>query len=235
MTPSDPQTGPAPRSAATFRAEAAPAGRDPFDSSNLQAQGFDASTAAFRTALAASRADPDLALAFQDRLAGETARFRAWADDHRRGGAGGCGWSGPPDPFEPQTPEAMLKRAAAVADRRRRWRATPGGRLAAALAQAEANAEAVQAALEEVRAAVDRDDGSAPDRTAQAAAAALRLQASALGLQAAAREASGPLEGPAERPEGLWRLTREICAPMARAARSPDRLHEGRDPWPPAS
>lgn len=183
MTPSDPTPGP------TSRPTAVPVTPDPFDPGHPAARGYDPSTPAFRAALTASRASPELELAFQGRLGGETARFRAWAEDYRRRGAGGCGWSGPPTPFDPVAPAVLLERAKAIAERRRRWRKSPAGRLALALAHAEADADALHAALEEARAAVDRADGSALGRAEAASATAARLQASALRLRAAARTA----------------------------------------------
>lgn len=181
MTPSDPAPG-----LAAARVPAVPLTSNPFDPDDPTARGYDASAPAFQVALEASRADPDLELAFQGRLGGETARFRAWAEDYRRRGAGGRGWSGPPTGFTPVPAAVLLERAAALVERRRRWRETPHGRLTLALAQAEEDAEALQAALDEARAALDRDDGSALDRTEAASATAARLQASASRLRAAA-------------------------------------------------
>lgn len=227
MTPSDPAPGPAssrPTSSTGAPSIPEPIDRDPFDPCNLSARGYDPATPAFRKALAASRADPELELAFQGRLAGETARFRAWAEHYRRRGAGGCGWSGPPAAFMPVAPEVLLERAAGIAGRRRRWRDSPRGRLALALAQAEADADALQSALDEARAAVDRADGSALGRAEAASATAARLQASALRLRTAA---SAAIPAPAtEQVEDLWRFTREMCVPPAHPTPDRDRLKE---------
>lgn len=220
MTPSDPTPGPATPSTTAVPITSDNANRDavahdPFDPGDPFARGYDPSTAAFRAALAASRADPDLELAFQGRLGGETARFRAWAEDYRRRGAGGCCWSGPPANFTPVAPEVLLERATAIATRRRRWRESPRGRLALALAQAEADADAFQTALDEARAAVDRGDDAALHRAEAASATAGRLQASALRLRAAASAAIAPASttttGATEQAEDLWRFTREAC------------------------
>jgi len=213
--------------AAASAAPAVPTTPGPLDPDNPQALGYDPFAPGFAAARAAAGAAPELAAAFASRLRRETARFEAWVHAYRHAGSGGCGRGGP-DPFVPTDPGTLLAQARQALERRRRWRASPPGRLSAALAEAEAQAEAVRLALVEARAAADRQDGSAHPRCAAVAAGAGRLAACAARLMteaAAAPDAAPPT--PPEQREAFWRFTHEMCAPPNPADFSGAALREG--------
>jgi hypothetical protein len=127
-----------------------------FNPSNPAALGYDPSSPDFAGVREQAQGDADLAHAFRAELRRETARFGAWAKTWRRRGAGGGGWSGPPDPFTPARPEALLERASAALDHRRAWAASPTGVIARRLAEAEAAVQVLSGVLLEARAALER-------------------------------------------------------------------------------
>lgn len=122
------------------------------DPDNPAALGYDPASAPFAAARERAGADPEVAAAFRAELGRETARFQAWARARRRRGAGGCGWSGPCEPFTPEPPAALLERALAAVERRRAWAASRDGRLAERLERVEATAAALTQAVAEARA-----------------------------------------------------------------------------------
>lgn len=211
--------------AAAPASPAVPTHPGPLDPDNPQALGYDLFAAGFATARASAAADAELAAAFAGQLRRETARFQAWVHDYRGSGAGGCSRGGP-DPFIAADPLVLLAQARRALERRRRWRASPQGRLSAALAETEAAAEAVRLALVEARGAADREDGSAAGRCGVVSASVRRLQdcASRLLTEAGETAATAPQT---ERREAFWRFTRELCAPPSPADLSGAALREG--------
>ena len=98
-------------------------------------------------------------------LQAERAEEAARAFSHRREAerCAGVAWSGlAPEPFRPRSAAALVQAAHVRLDTLRRWRATPPGRLLAAMAKAER-------AVEAIRACVARGfDGDAAHRCAAA-------------------------------------------------------------------
>ncbi|MBX7250242.1 MAG: hypothetical protein K1X35_14505 [Caulobacteraceae bacterium] len=180
---------------------------NPFDPSDPAAPGYDLRHPAYATALA--EADSHFARACRGQLERETARFRNWAAAYRRRGEGGCS-RGEAVPFEPADPRALLARAARVVGRRLQRRASPVGRFSAALAAAEAGADALQAVLVEARDALDRGERAAAAQALRAETLTLALRASVAELSAAFAPASKPAEAPgepgSERRPGLGRF-----------------------------
>jgi len=123
-------------------ATAVPVTPSEFDPHNPAARGYDARDPAFARARRAACEDAQVAWAFDDELDRETARFRRWRRAPGR------------EPFRPTAPDCLLARARVAAARAAAWRSSGEGRLAQALSEVEASAQAVQREAASVRGAV---------------------------------------------------------------------------------